>query len=120
MRWTLVSLALVMALMPSSARSKTSAYNTGNTLLSMCEGQPPFDVLGEPYCTGYVVGIADALSIEEGVSSVWGWKACIPDSVSRRQLRDVVVKYLQNNPETRDETAASLTAAALAMAFPCQ
>ena len=44
MGWTLVSLALVMAPMPSSARSKTLAYNNGNTLLSMCEGQPPFPV----------------------------------------------------------------------------
>jgi len=35
------------------------------------------------------------------------------------QLKDIVVKYLRDNPDTRDKSAASLTVAALRHAAPC-
>ncbi len=69
-----------------------------------------------PVCAGYVSAIADVLSDNNAVD---GRRACIAPSVPVRQLRDVVIAYMQARPEGETESAAQLTAGALADAFPC-
>ncbi|MEB8389308.1 Rap1a/Tai family immunity protein [Rhodobacteraceae bacterium KMM 6894] len=44
----------------------------------------------------------------------------IPPAAPNEQLRDIVVKYLQDNPEKRRETARFLVLSAYRDAFPCQ
>jgi len=41
-------------------------------------------------------------------------------SIAGKQLVEVVIKYLKNNPENRQFTAASLIEAALYRTFPCK
>lgn len=44
---------------------------------------------------------------------------CIPDTASNQQLQDVVVRYLEQHPETRHQPARLLASLALGEAFPC-
>jgi len=49
----------------------------------------------------------------------FGWKACVPKNVTISQTKDVVTRWLANNPERRHYSADSLVAWALAEGFPC-
>ena len=43
----------------------------------------------------------------------------MPEGVTYRQLRDVIIAYLQNHPEVRHEDSAPLVIAALTEIWPC-
>ena len=45
---------------------------------------------------------------------------CLPGNVTRRQLMDVVTKYLRDNPAQRHLPAPGLVVSALEAAFPCK
>ena len=45
---------------------------------------------------------------------------CLPANVTRRQLVDVMTKYLQDNPAQRHRMAFGLVLSALEAAFPCK
>ena len=55
----------------------------------------------------YIIGIAEALG---GGAIVYGWRACFRDNVTDGQLVEVVKRWLENHPETRDLAAVSLVA----------
>lgn len=44
---------------------------------------------------------------------------CIPDGVTKGQIYDVALKYLQDNPEDRHRSAALLARTALWRTWPC-
>jgi hypothetical protein len=71
-------------------------FQDGNALYESC--QNPAE---QGYCLGYIVGIADAFGVGEH-------RFCFPDHVKQGQLRDVVMLYLTNHPESRHRPAASL------------
>ena len=88
------------------------SFYSGNDLFGYCAGE----VRNSDHCLGYTTGIVDALAS----GSIFGWKACVPEQVSAAQVRDIVVKYLQDNPQDRHYSAAAIAAKALSIAFPCQ
>lgn len=45
--------------------------------------------------------------------------ACVPDSVTQGQIRDVVLKSISESPATRHEPLAKLAFWSLRAAFPC-
>ena len=45
---------------------------------------------------------------------------CVPGESTKGQLADVVIKYLEQNPERRHLEAGSLVPEALNRAFPCK
>ncbi|EPF0241588.1 Rap1a/Tai family immunity protein [Escherichia coli] len=45
---------------------------------------------------------------------------CPPDGVDMYQYTDIVEKYLNKNPESRNENAVILTALAVGKTFPCK
>ena len=59
---------------------------------------------------GFVVGVADAL---DGVAF------SLPPSVTRGQIKDVVLKHLEEQPGGKKSRASRLTTPALAAAYPC-
>lgn len=87
---------------------------TGNDLLRFCNSHEAFET---NMCTGYIEGVRDGLMFATVnlKSKPFFW---VPDKVSSDQLRDVVVKYLRDNPETRHKPAGMLTIFALKEAFP--
>jgi hypothetical protein len=47
-------------------------------------------------------------------------QACYFEGVTLEQGKDVVMRYLNSNPETRHKRAVVLTSKALVQAFPCK
>lgn len=87
---------------------------TGNDLLRFCNSHEASET---NMCTGYIEGVRDA-SMFATVSLKSKPFFSVPSQVSSDQLREVIVKYLRDNPETRHKPAGLLTIFALKEAFP--
>jgi hypothetical protein len=98
------ALAVMLALSP-----RVALAIDGNELLQSCEAR------GEPaaYCMGYIAGVADALR-----GAPYN-DICPPSTANYRQMRDVAVKKLHDQPEIRHHHAAHIVGVALMVAFPC-
>jgi hypothetical protein len=83
-------------------------FDTGNHLLTECLSENFYD---KGYCLGYITAIADQV----GISST----TCFTEQVTRSQVRDVAIRYLQSAPQLRHLPASNLVAVALTQAFPC-
>lgn len=114
-----LALALVIASVPLPA----IALLSGNSALELCTSTHPSDVAR---CQGFVmgaVGMAEGVRFSQDSGAFVGPKlveACLPDSVTVKQLTDVFVAYLQENPEVRHYSAASSAWTAMHRAFPCE
>jgi hypothetical protein len=85
----------------------------GNFLYAQCNGA---DAGGEPFCVGFISGVIDTVEMAMDVKPY-----CVRGTgATRGQLLDVFRKYLQENPQTRHESAAMLLVLALKQAFPCK
>jgi Rap1a immunity proteins len=105
-------LALAIALLTGTAmaddeETKTTRFESGNTLLSECTKLQAF-------CSGYIAGVVDVTG-----QVIPGWRSCIPLNVPLTQVTDIAVRYLKEHPEKRHYDAAWLVAAAMGEAFPC-
>jgi hypothetical protein len=87
----------------------------GHDLLRLCTSQAGSNELN--FCLGYIEGIRDGLmwlaAAQKSRPSV-----AISEKVTREQLADVVVKYLNQHPERRDRAAGILVFIAFKQAFP--
>lgn len=83
-----------------------AVFETGNTVYSDCETDL---MAAEGYCIGVIVGTADGLDLHK----------CLPNTVTKGQLRDVVVLWLRNNPDQRHQPIADIVRAALKKSFGC-
>jgi len=99
---------------PSSAQQTFVGFQTGDTLLAICNA----DQEARIYCAGYIIGIEEILFTGNAIN---GFRACsLPnEGPTSHHLEDVVLTYLQNHSATRRLTATGLVAAALAQAYPC-
>jgi Rap1a immunity proteins len=120
------ALLLTVALLwPVTVFSETKdipvgAFVNGNELFGVCSDDHHFN---QAYCKGYVVGVADAISVVTAQIANVGSIAptCLPkEHLAPEQVRDVVVQYLTAHPETRHEVAAAEAVKALLAAFPCK
>ena len=98
----------------TNAGLTTNTFVTGNYLWMQCTG----DDIGQAYCLGYVVAIADTLSAP-GNTGLDGWHACLRPKQIAGHLKEVVTQFLQNHPDQRHFAATSLIAEAYSIAFPC-
>jgi hypothetical protein len=127
----------ILCLLLWSADTRAGEMN-GNELLELCQSNPSFT-------TGYVTGLIESSSRaylvvlsrysatplirtdEEAHAWVARLKAaeneilgyCIPQGATRVQSKDVVCRYLQDNPANRQLSAAFLARAGLSKAWPC-
>jgi hypothetical protein len=67
----------------------------------------------EGICLGFIAGTVHGLEAEAAYNFF-----CLP-RVRYGQIRDVVVKFLADNPKDRHRDSAALITAALAIAYPC-
>jgi hypothetical protein len=88
----------------------------GNDLLRYCSSHQSFEL---NFCTGYIEGVRDGLMFACKRLKTEPFFA-VPTEVKSDQLKDIVVKYLRDNPETRHKQAGMLTFLALEQAFPRQ
>lgn len=114
MRAVLLVVALVLLVSAGAdAQDESGHWMTGNELKAFCQDGPAFE---RGVCSGFAVAVAD-FTIRAPVDT---YRACIPvTQVTRGQLRDIMVKYLDDHPELLHYTATSLAAKAFEMAFPC-
>ena len=95
--------------------------DTGNELYSQCQDGEKTNGAAPPawgYCLGYISGTFMATrGANKGVGRV---TFCAPSKVTKGQVRDIVVKWLEDNPAQRHYMAPSLIASALSEAYPCK
>src|SRR5690242_16173538 len=115
MKTLMASLLLVLGCMRSGlATDNYESTESGNTLLAKCVGAPATQLV----CAGYTTGIYDMINLLETTNAVPKLH-CFPSGVTRLQIHDVVVHYLQGHAEERHAGAASLVSNALQEAWPC-
>jgi hypothetical protein len=108
---------VVCGTLPSQA-----AFKTGNDLLQQCKSG---DFSDAEYCLGYISAVADTLEkpsqpyLKFRGKEIPLYRACFRLGVTQGQVRDVVVQWLEANPEHRDMEAAQLVSYAITLAFPC-
>jgi hypothetical protein len=122
----LITALLLTVLIPATSFARTASYENGNSLLAKCENKKigkqtmqkiSDGTMNKGICFGYLTGISDA----HGAEVSWGLtepRFCSPKGVIRGQLVKVVIKYLNERPETVHLSASSLVNNALYLAFP--
>jgi hypothetical protein len=91
----------------------TATAYTGNQLLPECE------TTNVSYCLGEISGFRLGFGFVMNRWQVEPKLMCVPDGVSNGQLRDIVIQYIRENPQTRHESAQFLIVWSLEKAFPC-
>ena len=96
---------------PAVART----FMTGARLLALCRTE-------NPYCTGYVAGVADTLaplSVPGGPLPPTSLASFCPQQMTVKQAIVAFQKYAHNNPEGLQIDAAQFVGDALHAAYPC-
>jgi hypothetical protein len=94
------------------ATANAAGYLTGNDLYRICRGSTD----EQWQCVGYLEAADDGL---EALRVSMGKPTCAREGVEVGQIRDVVLKYLEANPQDRDENAWLLVATAVGKAWGC-
>jgi len=92
-----------------------AAATSGNDLLRFCTSDP--NSPEQSFCLGYLHGVVDG-AIGIRVSEVRPQIFELPAGVDILQVRDVVVKFLKENPKDRHLGAVALVFKALTEAYP--
>jgi Rap1a immunity proteins len=90
-------------------------YENGNNLLMLCTDGT--NLFSQGMCLGYFQGVIDEVITVQAANNSG---PCVPTDVTGRQLVDVVLKYLREHPETRNQSAALLATLATIEAWPCK
>jgi hypothetical protein len=98
-------LLIAALLIPAIANA---GFITGNTLL---EKMTSPEAAEKAFALGYVVGAFDAFDELAHCNA--------PASVTAGQARDIVKKYIENNPAIRNKSADFLIMTALGQIWPC-
>ena len=103
--------ASVMSQASTLVQAKTGYFIDGNELKRICDQ-------GSPNCTSYILGVFDTITffVETKRDKAY---ICTPAEIDGSQLRDIVKRYLADNPESRHLFASVHVYAALAKAYPC-
>jgi hypothetical protein len=106
----LLAVALVSA--AGAAQAQRVSKVNGTRLLKLCSATGPV----AEQCDIYLSGVADAMGMQPGPSRL----ACIPNSVTGVQLREVAQKYMHDHPEKLELAAGDLATHAFAAAYACK
>lgn len=106
MRGLAASGALLAALLTSTPVK--AVFDTGNELHGYCSSAKGEEM---SFCLGLITGYYEGFTISFSCKAT--------EKVTRGQLRDVVLKFLNDNPQDRHRPAAILAARAYLLAFSC-
>jgi len=103
---------LCAATMQASAQYPNGFYVDGNALMTWCE---PRNAAGpsNPLCIGFVTGVSDAVNFSRQFTGQGPNTSCTPPGVTMGQEADLVLSYLNRNPDKSDLAAAALVLAAM-------
>lgn len=85
----------------------------GNLLFNLCDSDDPNDVSS---CNGYILGVLD--SIYSGHLKEH-FDLCFPPGINVTQMRLMIMKYMEQNPENLNMAAEGFVAKAMELAFAC-
>ena len=108
-------LACLMALPAQAQPASSGMFVTGARLLQMCSTE-------SPYCTGYVAGVADALSPLSEPGGPLPANSLASFCAQKLTVKQVIIefqKFMKANPEAAQANAAQLVGDALHLAYPC-
>jgi hypothetical protein len=71
------------------------------------------------FCHVYMTAVADTLTFMRGAMKD-NFPICVTGNVTSKQLGDVVVEYIRDNPRDRHLNAATIAALAFKDAWPCE
>ena len=112
---TLVMIVLALAISSVAKAQKTSdIINSGDDFLTVCQydnNRPP-DV-----CLAYVAGVAGTLALNW---SDTGQRICVPENATLRTTLDLVLQYIKDNPEKRNQKPIFLVAQATIKRYVCE
>jgi hypothetical protein len=112
---TLTMAVLALATSSAAKAQKTSdIINSGNDFLAVCqyENNRPPDV-----CLAYIAGVAGTLALNW---SDTGQRICVPDSATLRTTLDLVLQFIKDNPEKRDQKTIFLVAQVTIKKYVCE
>ena len=112
---TLIVAVLALTISSVAKAQKTSdIINSGDDFLAVCqyENNRPPDV-----CLAYVAGVAGTLALNW---SDTGQRICVPDNATLRTTLDLVLQYIKDNPEKRNQKPIFLVAQATIKHYVCE
>jgi hypothetical protein len=112
---TLTMAVLALATSSAAKAQKTSdIINSGNDFLAVCqyENNRPPDV-----CLAYIAGVAGTLALNW---SDTGQRICVPDNATLRTTLDLVLQFIKDNPEKRDQKTIFLVAQVTIKKYVCE
>ena len=112
MRSILAFALICAATIQASAQYPNGFHVDGNELMTWCE---PRNAAGpsNPMCIGFVAGVSDAVNFSRQFTGQGSNTSCTPPGVTIGQEADVVLSYLNRNPDKRDRAAAALVVASM-------
>ena len=96
-----------------SAGSTKYFYN-GTKLYNLCRAKNAID---EALCEGYILGVQDA--IYSGHLSEH-FSVCLPEGVEPAQIRLLLIRFIENNPDIMNFAAEGLVAKTLETTYSCK
>jgi hypothetical protein len=111
---TLIIAVLGLAISGTVKAQKTSdILNRGEDFLAVCQdnNHPP-DI-----CLAYVAGVVGTLALNW---SDTGQRICVPDSATLRTTLDLVLQYIKDNPEKRNQKTIFLIAQVTIKKYVCE
>ncbi len=112
---TLILAVLILTISSAAKAQKTSdIINRGDDFLAVCQydnNRPP-DV-----CLAYVAGVAGTLALNW---SDTGQRICVPNNATLRTTLDLVLQYIKDNPEKRNQKTIFLIAQVAIKKYVCE
>src|ERR1700674_1632280 len=98
----------------AKAQKASDIINSGDDFLAVCqyENNRPPDV-----CLAYVAGVAGTLALNW---SDTGQRICVPDSATVRTTLDLVLQYIKDQPEKRNQKTIFLIAQVTFKKYVCE
>jgi len=102
-----------MLVVAASTLANSAHAMDGNELYGLCRSSASLE---QGMCLGYAVASYGALMDDPKYN---GAQICPPAKIARGQIRDVVLKRMQDHPEERHLSARVVIFRALKNAWPC-
>lgn len=115
-KFLLLSLAILAGTSAPPFVSPAGAYFLdGDELMNHCSANIPDERFDPAICVTYIMGAYDAYMFQRLVRNQ---PRCTPRALTAGQLREVVVDYLQDNPDNRGMDASALVWNAIIAEWP--
>jgi hypothetical protein len=109
-----IGLLSIVTVMATHGIKAQAHITTGNELLNFCQsgGSTNNPDVMTGMCYGYISGTIQVYALMKSL--------CPSELSTNQQFRDIVVRHLENHPETRDQIAPILILDAAQNIFPCK